>query len=375
MLCRKAWTAPGADAQSGGSGQTCDTQMDSIASACPAEPSSLADIVERLEIGDELFWDAQHLGPFDEWIGHIPFALWLVRSLRPSLVVSQSAIDGNFYLAFCHAISAFGIECRAFAVALRSEDRAASGCNPARYPNPSYARFSTALQLAPSQLKARFDDGSIDVLHIDGASPFHTPRQVLETLWAALSDRSVVLIDNTAPHWADYDVRQLWSELAPSHPHFEFLHGAGLGVLGTGTHLPQPVRELFALAVGTDGARRVRSLFELSGESLALRHATLRLKDQLSLRGRLYSRTQDRINELEQTLEACLQESGRMSDELHSVRESLAEREYQNRYLEDQIRNMRDSTSWRVTAPLRWFSNETKRMVRSILRSIGRGIS
>jgi len=373
MLCRKGLR----DAQSGGPGQTCDTQMDSIGSVGPAEPSSLADIVERLEIGDELFWDAQHLGPSDEWIGHIPFALWLVRSLRPAIVVTQSAIDSNSYLALCQAISAFGIECHAFAVTLRSEDRAASGCNPdaARYPNPSYARFSTVLQLAPSQLQARFDAGSIDVLHIDGTSSQQTARQVLETLSAALSDRSVVLIDNTAPHSADHDVRQLWSELASSHPHFEFLHGAGLGVLATGKHLPRPVRELFALAGETDGVRRVRSLFELSGESLALRHATLRLKDQLSLRDRLSSRTRHRVKELEQTLEARFQESGRMSDALHSLRQSLAEREDQNRDIEDQIRSMRESTSWRVTAPLRWFSDEARRIVRSILRSTGRGDS
>jgi hypothetical protein len=366
MLCGR----PGADAQSGGPGQTCDTQMDSIGSVGPAEPRSLADIVERLEIGDELFWDAQHLGPSDEWIGHIPFALWLVRSLRPAIVVARSAIDSNSYLALCQAISAFGIECRAFAVALRSEDRAAGGCNPdaARYPNPSYARFSTALQLAPSQLQARFDAGSIDVLHIDGTSSHQTARQVLETLSAALSDRSVVLIDNTAPHSADHDVRQLWSELASSHPHFEFLHGAGLGVLGTGKHLPQPVRELFALAGNSDGARRVRSLFELSGESLALRHATLRLKDQLSLRDRLSSRTRHRVKELEQSLEARLAESGRMNDELDSFRRALAAQD-------EQIHSMRKSASWWVTAPLRRFSNATRRMVRSILRSTGRGVS
>ncbi len=91
MLCRKGLHG----AQSGGPGQTCDTQMDSIGSVGPAEANSLADIVERLEIGDELFWDAQHLGPSDEWIGHIPFALWLVRSLRPKVVVAQSAIDSN----------------------------------------------------------------------------------------------------------------------------------------------------------------------------------------------------------------------------------------------------------------------------------------
>jgi Methyltransferase domain len=362
--------APSADAESGGPGVTCDTQMDSIGSVAPAEPSSLAEIAERLEIGDELFWDAQHLGPSGEWIGHIPFALWLVRALRPAAVVAQRAIDSNSYLALCQAISAFGLECRAFAVTPPSDGRAAGGSNAdaARYPDPSYARFSTVLQLELSQANSHFQAGSIDLLHIDGASPHQTARQALETLSSALSERSVVLIDNTAPHFADHDLRQLWSELASSHPHFEFLHEGGLGVLGTGKHFPQPVQELFALAGDTEGVRRVRSLFELSGESLALRHATLRLKDQLALRDRLYSRTRQRIKELEQALEARLEESGRMGHELRALRKALTVQD-------DQIHRMTKSASWRMTAPLRRVSGKARRLARSIFGAAGGGIS
>src|SRR5689334_13018989 len=128
--------------------------MDSIGSAGPALSNSLADIIERLEIGDELFWDAQHLGPPD-WIGHIPFALWLVRSLRPAVVVNLGASDSNSHLAFCQAIAAFGLECRAFAVELRGEKLPASGYsrNGGRYADTAYARFSTVLELESSQLK------------------------------------------------------------------------------------------------------------------------------------------------------------------------------------------------------------------------------
>jgi hypothetical protein len=343
--------------------------MDSIGSVGPAEPNSLADIVERLEIGDELFWDAQHLGPSDEWIGHIPFAFWLVRALRPAIVVARGGIDSNSYLALCQAISAFGLACRAFAIT-PSEDRAASACSPdaARYPNPSYTRFSTVLELEPSLTKSRFQAGSIDLVHIDAASPGQTARQALESLSGGLSERSVVLIDNTAPHFADHDVRQLWSELAGSHPHFEFLHAGGLGVVGTGKHFPRPVRELFALAGHADGVRRARSLFALSGESLALRHATLRLKDQFSLRGRLYAGARQRIKELEQGLQTRLAEGGRMRGELDSLRQGLAAQD-------EQINRMIKSASWRVTWPLRWFSGEAKRVARSILGPIGRDIT
>ena len=344
--------------------------MDSIGSVGPAEPISLGDIVERLEIGDELFWDAQHLGPSDEWIGHIPFAFWLMRSLRPAVVVAWGGIDSNSYLALCQAISAFGLECRAFAITAPSDDRAAGECNPdaARYPNPSYARFSTILQLEPSLVKSRFQAGSIDLVHIDAGSPHQTARQALESLSGSLSEHSVVLIDNTAPHFADHDVWQLWSELAASHPHFEFLHEGGLGVVGTGKHFPEPVQELFALARHTDGVRRARSLFEVSGESLALRHAALRLKDQLSLRRRLYSGTRQRIKELEQSLETRLAEGARMRGELDSLREGLAAQD-------EQIHRLIKSASWRVTWPLRWFSGEAKRVARSILGPTGRDIT
>lgn len=338
--------------------------MDSIGSAGPAPSNSLADIVERLEIGDELFWDAQHLGPPD-WIGHVPFAFWLVRSLRPAVVLGLGGSDSNSHSAFCQAIAALGLECRAFAVDLRSEERAGSASpDGARSANPSYAPFSTVLELEPSQLTGRFQHGSIDLLHIAGANAHQAAREALQTL----SDRSVVLMDNTAPYLADHDVRQLWSELASSYPHFEFLHADGLGVIGTGKQLPEPLRELFALSRDAEGVRRVRSLFELSGEALALRYATAQLKDQLSLRDRLYSRTRSRIKELAQTLDVRLAESGRQTNELASLRETVAARE-------NQINRMRKSAGWRLTAPLRVMSRGIKRMARAVRRASGVGAS
>jgi hypothetical protein len=73
-------------------------------------------ILSELEIGDELFWEPIRLVPPEPWVGHIPFAFWLVKALRPEIFVELGTHSGNSFSAFCQAIAGFGIPGRAFAV-------------------------------------------------------------------------------------------------------------------------------------------------------------------------------------------------------------------------------------------------------------------
>ena len=50
----------------------------------------------------------------------------------------------------------------------------------------------------------------------------------------------------------------MWHVLTERHPHFEFVHGAGLGVLGAGDDLPPALQHLFSLDAATERALSAR---------------------------------------------------------------------------------------------------------------------
>ena len=322
------------------------------------------------------------------WVGHIPFASWLVGVLRPRLLVELGTHSGNSYCGFCQAIVDQAVQGRAYAVDTWEGDSHAGQYDSsvlealAEYHDPLYGGFSTLLRLTFDEALGRFEDGSIDLLHIDGLHTYEAVLHDFESWLPKLSQRAVVLFHDTAVHRDDFGVFRLWDELKQRYPGFEFRHSNGLGVLLVGDHVPAALRQL----VESEGAGQpdglARPFFEALG--LRLEQQTELLDREVIVRAReeeverltgvVAHRDRD-VTELRLAVEArdeqiAMLGRGRPADQAEIHRQVLARAAQLEEQLAvnaseayalaldrdahaAQLAAVQSSLSWRITAPLR----------------------
>lgn len=188
--------------------------------------------------------------PVSCWIEHAPFAFWLISVLKPDLVVELGRSGGDSFLAFCQAIKRLGLHARCRSIDVREEGDGndAEGDRQAALDGNKeiFGAFSDWTRAAPHAWGRDIADGSIDLLHLRGDVARHFAGARIASLETKLSPRAVLLIHGIGEHEGSADARQLWQELAGAHPAFAFPHGGGLGVVGFGRDLPEPVVALLA---------------------------------------------------------------------------------------------------------------------------------
>jgi hypothetical protein len=220
---------------------------------------------------DPLFWRPQRLGKSSGWWGHVPFAFWLVATARPRVIVELGTENGVSYSAFCEAVVRTRLETRCYGIDLWKGDEHAGfyGENVyldlAAFHQHRYGRFSELIRSTFDDALQYFEDGHIDLLHIDGLHTYDAVKHDFEAWQPKLSARAIVLFHDTNVRERGFGVWRLWSELSQGYPSFEFLHGNGLGVLAVGSEIEGPVKPLFCIP-GESGATTVRDRFALIGE-------------------------------------------------------------------------------------------------------------
>ncbi len=171
------------------------------------------------------------------WAEHVPLAMFLVSATRPKVFVELGAFRGASYCAFCQAIKFLKFETRAFAVdTWQGDDHAgkleAGGLAELRaHHDPLYADFSRLVQSTFDDALEHFADQSIDLLHIDGFHTFEAVQHDFQTWLPKMSEKGIVLFHDTNVRERGFGVWKFWANVKEKYPHFEFLHGHGLGVL------------------------------------------------------------------------------------------------------------------------------------------------
>jgi predicted O-methyltransferase YrrM len=206
------------------------------------------------------------------WVGHIPFAYVLMDVLRPKRLVELGTDSGNSYLAFCQAVAHLGLQTRCTAVDTWHGDQHARFYGEEIYlslrahHDPRYADFSELMRCLFDEAVEHFEDGSIDLLHIDGLHTYDAVRHDFETWLPKLSRRAVVLLHDSEVRDGDFGVWQFADELAKRYRLFRFHHSHGLTVVQVGEDAATDFLAFLELAEGEPDV--VRRYFEGIADTL-----------------------------------------------------------------------------------------------------------
>lgn len=203
----------------------------------------------------------------------MPFAYWIMAECQPKVFVELGTHSGNSYFSFCQAVRDKGLMTRCYAVDTWKGDEQAGFYGDHVYElvnghnESQYKSFSTLYRMTFDEALAKFQDQSVDLLHIDGLHTYEAVRHDFETWFPKLAPGALVLSHDIKVTHGEFGVWKFWAELKEKYPqNFEFRHSHGLGVI----RLPGSTRagELVWLREGTAEKKNLLEVMAANGESL-----------------------------------------------------------------------------------------------------------
>ena len=214
--------------------------------------------------------------PTSAWLGHIPFARWLVNEMRPKTVVELGTHQGTSFFAFCQAVKELDLRARVSAVDTWEGDQHAGFYGDeifqdvAKVVEAHYPSIGCLHRTTFDAARSDFGDASVDILHIDGLHTYEAVRHDYQSWHETVRTGGVILFHDITVRTGDFGVWKLWEELRDQSPSFEFHHSHGLGVLGVGEGFSENLSALLNLDREGEAASHVRRQFEIPGERLEL---------------------------------------------------------------------------------------------------------
>jgi hypothetical protein len=172
------------------------------------------------------------------WVGHIPFAVWLLNEFTPEVFVELGTHTGNSYFAFCQAVKEFDLKTICNAVDTWIGEEHAGLYDEQVYDEVyehnklNYQEFSFLHRMSFDDALIKFPNSSIDLIHIDGLHTYEAVKHDFETWLPKLKPSAIVLFHDVEVRDNGFGVFRLWEELIQKYSRYmKFSHSHGLGVL------------------------------------------------------------------------------------------------------------------------------------------------
>jgi len=233
---------------------------------------------------------------FSAWSQLVPTLFSVFSVARPRRYVELGTHHGMSFFAACQAAEVLGLQTQCVAVDSWIGDPHASFHTDDvfegfrtnlknNFPSQSYikAYFNHAL--------ACFEDGSIDLLHIDGFHTYAAVKDDFDTWLPKMSSNGIVMFHDINVHERGFGVWRLWAELKEKYPAFSLFHCHGLGIIYVGRQ-PSAFAEMLTLLETNQGYNAVARTFLESIGNLSVEHRN-RLQDNAHREQDIARREQD----------------------------------------------------------------------------------
>lgn len=281
------------------------------------------------------------------WWQHVPIAHWLVCQLQPARIVELGTHYGVSFFSFCEAAQAFSPNTFVYAVDTWEGDEHAS-----YYGNEVYAKVESHWQqthrLRSQLIRSTFDhasdyfeDGSIDILHIDGLHTYEAVKHDYQIWLPKMNTNSIILFHDINVRERGFGVWKLWHEIKLTNKTYEILNGHGLGILIVGEEMAGRLHQFSALA----------NTFQAKGELLE-KMASLTPSGSFGMTPIEYSKA-----EVDQAKAEVEQARAAVNQARVEVEQARTEAEQSSR----QRMEIESSRFWRMTKPARRLFDFIKR--------------
>jgi hypothetical protein len=303
---------------------------------------------------------------FSAWSELAPVMYSLFTLSRPRRYVELGVHNGMSFFAACQIAEKLGIPTECVAVDgwvgdVHAGFHDASVFDNFRayiadtYPNQYFiqAYFAAALHC--------FEDGSIDLLHIDGLHTYEAVKEDFETWLPKMSELGVIIFHDTNEFGRGFGVWRLWEELKQRYPAHEFAHQHGLGIIYVGRE-PHPFAALLRrLAEGRHDATLAQAFFQAVGTLLVEQRSTAATLETERARLAMVGHA------VAGPASGELVELAQHNADLLARHDALRQH---NAHLQARYDAVMNSTTWRMTAPLRAVLTRLPGLRRLLRRSV-----